>query len=98
MSPPRCSRRSQMGQLVMSARERKRLALLVQVRKRHLSLRRAAELLRLSYRQMKRVWRRYRVEGDRGLVHRLRGKASTHGIPEARRRQILALREQKYPD
>ena len=35
----------------------------------------AGELSGLGYRQTKRVWRRYRDEGDAGLVHRLRGKA-----------------------
>jgi hypothetical protein len=87
-----------MGQLLMSTRERTRLALMVQVRKRALTLQRAAKLLRLSYRQVKRIWRRYRMEGDRGLVHRLRGQPSTRRIDAARRRQILALRERQYPD
>lgn len=33
----------------------------------------AAEVLGLSYRQTKRVWRRYRLAGDTGLGPRLRG-------------------------
>ena len=37
----------------------------------------AAELLELSYRQARRVYRRYRQEGERGLVHRLRGGDQT---------------------
>ncbi len=36
-----------------------------------LSLVEAAAVLGLCYRQTKRVWRRYRKDGDRGLVHRL---------------------------
>ena len=32
------------------------------------------ELIGLSYRQAKRVWRRYRDKGDKGLVHRGRGR------------------------
>ena len=48
--------------------------MLSQVRAGKLRLRAAAELLSVSYRQMKRLWSRYQAEGDRGLVHGLRGK------------------------
>ena len=41
-----------------------------------ISLVKAAELLELGYRQMKRVWSRHQREGDGGVVHRLRGRRS----------------------
>ena len=47
----------------------------------------------MGYRQSKRIWRRYQDEGDAGLVHRLRGKASARRKPPALREQVLALCE-----
>jgi len=51
----------------------------------------ASELMGVSYRQGKRIWRRYQDEGDGGLVHRLRGKPSARRKPPALREQVLAL-------
>ena len=58
----------------MSQQERVRLIVMEQVKREDMTLAEACEVLGLSYRQTKRVWRRYRLEGDRGLVHGLRGK------------------------
>lgn len=87
-----------MERLEMSTRERRRLEVLSRVKRGDVSLRKAAELLHLSYRQVKRVYRRYRREGDRGLVHRLRGRASNRKVDEALHRSILERYREKYGD
>jgi len=46
--------------------------------------------LGLSYRQVKRVWARFRAEGAEGLVHRGRGRVSNRAKPEAEREACLA--------
>jgi hypothetical protein len=69
-----------MGDICMSRKERRRLELMARVRDQELTLVKIAELLPLSYRQTKRLWRRYRTEGDVGLVHRLRGRPSPRRI------------------
>jgi transposase len=53
----------------MSGRELKRLGVLARVEKEALNLVNAAEILGLSYRQAKRIWRRYQEEGAEGLQH-----------------------------
>jgi hypothetical protein len=58
----------------------------------------AAGLTSLSYRQVKRVWRRYQDQGDVGLVHRLRGRASARRLSPELRARILARVEARYPD
>jgi hypothetical protein len=68
------------------------------IKSRALKLVQAAGLARLSYRQMKRVWRRYQDQGDAGLVHRLRGRVSARGIAPELRARILARVEARYPD
>ncbi len=50
----------------------------------------------LSYRQAKRLYRRYRAEGARGLKHRSAGRRSNAARDEAERDHILALVREKY--
>lgn len=83
----------------MSRKERNRLTIMVGVKGQELTLVQAADVLGLSYRQTKRVWRRYQAEGDAGLVHRLRGKPSARRKPAALRAQVLArYAEERYAD
>jgi transposase len=56
----------------------------------------AAALLGISYRQAKRVYRRYRAEGAKGLKHRSAGRQSNRATaPEIRERALAVVRE-KY--
>ena len=87
-----------METLTMSRRERGRLEVLGRARRGEITLGKAAELMGLSYRQTKRMWARYQAEGDRGLVHRLRGRASNRRREARRKRQVLKLYEAKYAD
>jgi transposase len=60
----------------MSSKELKRLGVLARVEKETLNLVNAAEILGLSYRQAKRIWRRYQEGGAEGLQHRSVGRES----------------------
>jgi len=81
--------------LLMSAKERGRAVDLRRVQGGEQSLVQAAARMGLSYRQAKRVWHRYREQGDAGLVHRSRGRPSNRRKPEAVRKRFLELyREQ----
>jgi molybdenum-dependent DNA-binding transcriptional regulator ModE len=82
----------------MSREERKRLEVFSRVKRCELTLAKAAELVGLSYRQAKRVYARYRDEGDGGLVHRLRGRASNRGGDPVLRERVLALYRARYAD
>jgi transposase len=80
----------------MSARELRRVEVLSRVKAGTLSLRSAATMLAVSYRQAKRLAQRYRAEGAKGLQHRRAGGASNHARPPAERAQVLALVREKY--
>ena len=81
----------------MSGSERERLKVMAGVAEEEVTLVAAAGLMGVCYRQGKRIWRRYQDEGDAGLVHRLRGKASARRKPQALREQVLALcDEERY--
>jgi len=85
-----------METIAMSTRERRRMKLMTRVAEGLLKLREAAEMLRVTYRQAKRIWRRYREEGDAGLVHRGRGRSSNRRRPEADRKRAVALCSKRY--
>lgn len=87
-----------MGVLKLSTRERKRLELLSRVKEGMLNLVKAAELCRLSYRQIKRVWKRYRDQGDVGLMHRGRGRISNRRIDAGFQKKVLDRYQERYPD
>ena len=82
----------------MSGKERRRLELLARVRDQEMKLIQATTLMNLSYRQAKRVWRRFRLEGDAGLLHRSRGRPSGRGVAPAKRQGVLELYKKEYWD
>jgi hypothetical protein len=87
-----------METISMSKRERRRLEVFSQVKSGRMTLAAASKLLEISYRQAKRVWARYQAEGDRGLVHRLRGKPSNRPGNGSLKRQALARYAKAYGD
>jgi transposase len=80
----------------MSASELKRVEVLGRVSAGTLSLGSAATMLAVSYRQAKRLWRRFRDEGARGLRHRSAGRPSNRGTSATTRARVLALIREKY--
>jgi transposase len=80
----------------MSRRELERVEVMGRVASGELGLGHAAEILGLSYRQSKRVWRRYRERGGEGLKHGNAGRESNRGKPQKLRRRVLSLIQRKY--
>ena len=80
----------------MSTRELRRAEVLARVKSETLRLVDAAKMLELSYRQTKRLWKRYLGEGAKGLQHRSAGKGSNRAKPEKFRRKVLQLIREKY--
>ena len=75
----------------LSAKERARLVELEQVKAGRQTVVAAAERLSMSGRQGKRIWKRYRAEGAKGLVHRARGRPSNRKLDPDSKRQSLEL-------
>ena len=83
---------------VLSTRDRDRLKVLPEIKQGHLTQRAAAEQLKVTDRWVRGLLGRVGQEGDRGVVHRLRGRASPRRLGERRRGQILKLVKAKYGD
>lgn len=58
----------------------------------------ASEVLALSVRQVRRLVRGVERQGDRGVIHRSRGRASNRAYPDRLRRNVVGLYEKKYGD
>jgi transposase len=86
------------GHLLMSGKERERLKVLARVKRGELNLKEAAELLGVSYRQCRRLHKRHQESGDRGLVHRSRGRPSNRGHQAQFKEVVLARYQERYPD
>jgi transposase len=80
----------------MSRRELTRVEVMARVKAGTLSLGTAAGTLGLSYRQAKRVWRRYREGGAKALQHRAVGRRSNRGTAGPVRQRALQLIRDKY--
>jgi hypothetical protein len=80
----------------MSSRELERVEVMGRVKSGDLRLSDAATMLKLSYRQTKRVWRRYRKAGREGLKHGNAGRASNRSKPLKLQRRVLNLIKKKY--
>jgi len=80
----------------MSRRELERVEVMGRVESGDLRVQDAAQMLGLSYRQAKRVWRRYRERGAEGLKHGNAGRESNRGKPGKLRRRVLQLVRKKY--
>lgn len=80
----------------MSAKERERKVAFERIQAGEATLGEASERLGLSYRQCRRSYKRYRAQGDRGLVHRSRGRPSGRSKPASMKAAVLWRYEQRY--
>jgi len=81
--------------LWMSAKERDRLKVLHEVKKRHISQKQAAAELGLSVRWVRKLGVRLRARGDSALRHGLRGRPSNRKTPEAVKERAVELYREK---
>ncbi len=82
--------------LQMSQKEVNRLEVMQRLDGKRLKQKAAAELLRMSERQVKRLLRCYRQGGASGLISKRRGRPSNHQLAEETKRKVLDLLKSKY--
>ena len=82
--------------ITMSQKEMKRLHVIHQVGEGLLRQKQAAEIISLSERQIRRIVRRIRAEGDRGIQHRSRGKESNRRLPRKLVERVARRYRERY--
>ena len=85
-----------MDLLTMSKKELNRLEVMQRVEEKRMRQKAAAEQLGISERQVKRLLRRYRLQGANGLVSKRRGQPSNNQLAEETREKVLDLLKSKY--
>lgn len=84
--------------ITMSQKELRRLHFVRNAIGKVITQAEAAEGIGISERQIRRLAKRVREEGDRGLIHRCRGRISNRAIPAQVKAKALKLYQEKYPD
>ncbi len=84
--------------VMMRGTELRRVHVIRQAMEQHISQVEAGRLLELTTRQIRRLLRRVRDEGEAGLAHRGRGKPSNRQIPAKGKTKVLKLYAQRYGD
>lgn len=82
--------------ITMSQRELKRLHVIKKVLDEVLSQVEASEILLLSSRQIRRIIKKIREEGDKGIRHGLRGKKSAKRLPKNIKEKVIKFYRGKY--
>ena len=82
----------------MSRPEIDRVHILRDVVAERITVREAAQLLRITRRQVFRLLKAYQTDGPTALVSRRRGKPSNRSYPAALRSEVLALITANYAD
>ncbi len=82
--------------LVVTRRDLVRISVMEQVITGKATLAEAAQLMNRSYRQAKRVLKRFREQGVKGIPHANRGKKSNRKIDEDLKQEILQRYEERY--
>ena len=84
--------------IVVRQEELKRLHVIKRVLERVMKQVKAAEILSLSPRHIRRIVKRIKTEGERGITHRSRGRASNRKTPEKIKTKAINLYRSTYSD
>lgn len=84
--------------IMMSERELTRSHIIHKVLDKELRQVKAAEFLNLSDRQIRRIIKRVRKEGETGVIHKSRGRPSSRAIPKRIKDRVIKLYREKYWD
>jgi hypothetical protein len=84
--------------IAMSSKEVKKYDIVRKTISKELNGAQAAQVLNLSTRQIRRLKKKVKNQGAKGLVHGSRGKPGNRSMPAEERQKIVALLHQHYQD
>lgn len=84
--------------VTLTIKEMKRMHVIDEINAGRLTAKTAGEILGLSVRQVRRLVKKQREQGDEGLTHGNRGRVSPRRLEASVREQIIALARGKYRD
>jgi len=84
--------------LVMRQSELKRLELIKKAINKELTQLEVSKFLSISIRQVKRIVRRVKEQGNKGVIHQLRGKFNCRRITDVLKAKVLRIYSRDYKD
>lgn len=84
--------------LIMSKKELERSHVMKNIEEKKISQTKAAQLLHISERHTRRLWKRYSSEGDRGLLSKKRGSPSNRRISSTIIKKLKRIISKYYQD
>jgi transposase-like protein len=84
--------------ITMSLKEVKKYDVIKKLINKDLNGSDAANLLNMTVRHIRRLKKRVKQNGIKGLIHGNRGKTSNHGIPDKEKQTIIKLLHEHYHD
>ena len=82
----------------MSTEEIRRAGVIEETRKRRITQRKAAEIIGISERQLRRLLKKVREKGIDSIIHGSRGGSGNRRIPDGIREEILKTYNEQYSD
>jgi hypothetical protein len=82
--------------LMMTRQEIQRYQIIRKALDRDLNQQEASEILRLSDRQIRRIVHRVKLEGESGVIHRLRGRKGNRRIDACLKQKVLKIYRSRY--
>lgn len=86
------------GILTMSQKEIDRIHIIKKMETKEIKVEEGSKLIGISERQTYRVLKKFREEGIKGIIHKLRGKKSNRGYPEELKRKVIGIYRSNYSD
>jgi len=84
--------------VTMSHKEITRLEVMQKLSSKQIKQNKAAQLLKISTRQVRRIYKEYKRQGALGVVSKRRGKPSNNKFPEEFKEQVLRIISENYSD
>lgn len=86
------------GLLTMSLKETNRISIMEKILKKEIKQKKAALILNLSTRQIRRLKKQYKRNGAAGLIHKHRGQESNNKIPSEEINRTMQIIKERYYD
>ena len=86
------------GNIIMSLEELRRESIIKQSIEKVITQKKAGELIEISERQVRRIIKKIREEGAKGIVHKSRGRISNRKIEDSIRIKVIKIYNKKYQD
>jgi len=84
--------------IMINSKELRRLHIVKMYLEKKIKQKEATDLLELSTRQIRRIASKIKAEGNKAVVHKLKGKPSNRSKPAILKEKVLDLYESKYHD